>query len=88
MYFMLLIGQVLSGAYLPLQLWPDILQPLLLLQPFAGLCDIPARLYIGSMALTDAWLGMGVQLFWSSVFIILGRQIMLRKLKNISLQGG
>ena len=88
MYFMLLIGQVLSGAYLPLQLWPDFLQPFLLLQPFAGLCDIPARLYIGSMALTDAWLGMGVQLFWSSVFIVLGRQIMLKKLKYISLQGG
>lgn len=60
MYFMLLVSQVLSGGYLALQLWPDFLQPWLLLQPFAGLCDIPARLYIGSMALSDAWMGMAV----------------------------
>lgn len=88
MYFMLLIGQVLSGAYLPLQLWPDFLQPFLLLQPFAGLCDIPARLYIGSMALSDAWLGMGVQLFWSAIFVMLGKLIMSRRLKTIAMQGG
>jgi len=88
MYFMLLTGQVLSGSYLPLQLWPDFLQPFLLMQPFAGLCDIPARLYIGSMALSEACFGMGVQLFWSVVFIVIGKLIMSHRLRSIIAQGG
>ena len=32
---------VLSGALVPLPLFPDWLQPALALQPFAGLVDIP-----------------------------------------------
>lgn len=88
MHLMLLLAQVLSGGYLPLQLWPDVLQPILLLQPFAGLCDIPARLYIGSMPLSDAWFGMGVQLFWAIAFIVLGKWLMSRRLRNIVAQGG
>ena len=88
MYFMLLLGQVLSGGYLPLQLWPDFLQPLLLFQPFAGLCDIPARLYIGSMALSDAWLGLAVQLAWTIAFIVLGKYVMACRLRGIVAQGG
>jgi ABC-2 type transport system permease protein len=88
MYLLGLTGGVLSGGYLPLQLWPDFMQAFLFFQPFAGICDIPARLYIGSMPPSEAWLGMSVQLFWSAVFISLGRLIMSRKLKDIVIQGG
>ena len=36
---------VLSGNLLPLALLPDTWQAVLVLQPFAGLLDIPVRLY-------------------------------------------
>ena len=88
MQFLFTVAQVLSGAFLPLQLFPDVLQPFLLFQPFAGLCDIPARLYIGSMALSDAWFGMGVQLIWALLFVLLGRWTMSRRLRTIITQGG
>ena len=88
MYLMLLLAQVLCGGYLPLQLWPDSIQPFLLLQPFAGLIDIPARLYVGSMALSDAWFGMAVQFFWALVFIGAGRLVMTQRLRTIVVQGG
>lgn len=88
MHFMLLLGQVLSGAYLPLQLWPDLMQPFLLIQPFAGLCDISARVYIGSMTFSEALTGMGLQLFWSAALIILGKTLMSRRLRTIVAQGG
>jgi len=88
MYMLLVLAQVLSGGYLPLQLWPDFMQRFLLYQPFAGICDIPARLYIGSMPLNQAWFGMAVQLFWSVIFILLGKFIMKRKLRTVTLQGG
>ncbi len=41
MFILLLVPGVLSGTYLPLQLWPDFMQRFLLLQPFARPADTP-----------------------------------------------
>ncbi len=87
-YIMMLIGGVLSGTYLPLQLWPKSLQGFLLIQPFAGYLDIPLRFYIGTMDPKNAPWAIGLQLIWTVIFIIAGRMIMSRKLKTIIVQGG
>jgi ABC-2 type transport system permease protein len=87
-YIMMLIGGVLSGGYLPLQLWPDFMQKFLLLQPFAGYLDIPLRLYVGTLPVSDAVWAIGLQLLWIAVFIALGKMLMSRQLKNIIVQGG
>jgi len=85
---LLLLAGVLSGAYLPLQLWPDFLQPVLLLQPFAGVMDIPLRLYVGSMPLEDATWVIGLQLIWAIVFIVSGKVLMAQRIKGLIVQGG
>ncbi len=87
-YILMLIGGVLSGGYLPLQLWPDFLQGFLLIQPFAGYLDIPARLYIGSMDVSKATSAIMLQICWGIIFIISGRILMKHKLKNVIVQGG
>lgn len=87
-YIMALIGMVLSGGYLPLQLWPKFMQSFLLFQPFAGYLDIPLRFYIGTLSPQNVLWAIGVQLTWSVIFIITGRRIMTRKLKTIIVQGG
>ena len=87
-YMIELLGMILGGGYLPLQLWPDSLQRILLLQPFAGYLDIPVRLYIGSMPLADALPALGLQIFWTAFFILLGRWLMQRNLHSIVVQGG
>jgi ABC-2 type transport system permease protein len=87
-YIMMLIGGVLSGGYLPLQLWPKFLQSFLLLQPFAGYLDIPLRFYIGTLHMSDTLWAIGVQLIWVTVFIFAGRVLMTKRLKNIIVQGG
>jgi len=87
-YMLLLIGGVLSGGYLPLQLWPDALQGFLLYQPFAGYLDIPARLYIGSMPPSQALPAIVLQLVWTLAFILFGRALLRRKLKSVIIQGG
>ncbi len=81
-------GMVLSGGYLPLQLWPDFMQSFLRLQPFASYLDTPARLYVGSVSLREGILSVLVQAAWISVFIIGGKRIMKRKLKAVVVQGG
>jgi ABC-2 type transport system permease protein len=87
-YILMLLGGVLSGGYLPLQLWPDFLQKFLYFQPFAGWLDLPVRLYVGSMLPKDATGAVALQLGWTAAFIVAGRLLMRRKLRNIIVQGG
>ncbi len=87
-YIMELIGMVLCGAYLPLTLWPDALQPFLRLQPFAGYLDFPARLYIGQVPPSEGFEMILLQVIWSAIFIVAGNIIMRKKLGTLIVQGG
>ena len=82
------LGMLLGGSYLPLQLWPDFLQRILLFQPFAGRLDIPIRLFIGSMPPEDALWAIGIQLTWTIIFIALGKVLMNRNISQLIVQGG
>jgi ABC-2 type transport system permease protein len=87
-YIMMLAGGVLSGSYLPLQLWPEALQKLLFYQPFAGYLDIPVRLYLGTIAPGDAGRAICLQLLWSCAFILSGKALMAKRLQTVIIQGG
>ena len=87
-YLLALTGQVLSGAYLPLQLWPDFMQRALLLQPFAGLIDIPVRLYIGTLPPYDALPAIALQLLWAVIFMAAGKVLLGRRISRLIVQGG
>lgn len=87
-HMLFMVSQVLSGAFLPLQLWPDSLQRLLLLQPFAGYADIPLRLYVGSMPPSAGLPAIGLQLAWTAAFVVAGRLLMRRQLRSLIVQGG
>jgi ABC-2 type transport system permease protein len=78
----------LSGSLLPLALFPDWLQTVLLMQPFAGLLDIPLRIYMGNLVGAGAVAGLGLQLFWIIAVIALGRFAMARALRRLEVQGG
>ncbi|MTI94992.1 MAG: hypothetical protein FH749_05810 [Firmicutes bacterium] len=79
---------LLSGAELPLQLWADWTQAILYWQPFAGLVDIPLRLYTGTLPAVAVWSAVGLQLAWTLVFIILGRFLLNRQFRRLVIQGG
>jgi len=87
-YILMIIGMVLSGGYLPLPLWPDFMQPFLMIQPFAGQLDLPVRLYCGAIPPGGAGMVFALQLGWSLAFIVAGRIIMRGKLSRIIIQGG
>lgn len=77
-----------SGNIVPLLLFPDALRPFLLAQPFAGLLDIPCRIYFGQMAGADAFVGLGLQLFWIVTLIALGRALIGGVMSRLQVQGG
>ena len=79
---------LLSGNLLPLGLFPDWAQIALLAQPFAGLLDIPLRIYFGMLDGPAALAGLGVQAFWIAALIALGRAWLARVLRSLEMQGG
>ena len=79
---------VLSGMVVPLPLFPDWLQPLLLAQPLRGLVDVPFRIYTGHIAPLAALPEVGLQLLWCALLVWLGRALLGRALVRVVIQGG
>jgi ABC-2 type transport system permease protein len=77
-----------SGNLIPLGFFPDWAQPLLLAQPFAGMLDIPMRIYLGTLSGMNAWIGLAIQAFWILNFILLGRLSMRIIMRRLEVQGG
>ncbi len=79
---------LLSGMVVPLPLFPSWIQPFLSIQPFRGVMDIPCRLYTGVIPAKDAFYCFGFQLAWMLAFILLGKWLINRAMKNFVIQGG
>ena len=79
---------VFSGNLLPLALLPDAWQTALLIQPLAGLMDIPARLYFGQLSGWQAVGALGLQAFWTALLVALGHAAMGRTMRSLQVQGG
>jgi ABC-2 type transport system permease protein len=79
---------VLSGSLVPLALYPDWAQRALFLQPFAGIVDIPFRIYSGNLVGALAYEGLALQLMWIIVLVVVGRVWMSRAMRRLEVQGG
>ena len=79
---------IFSGSLLPLQLFPSEWRWLLFVQPFAGLQDIPFRIYFGELTGSGAALGLGLQAAWTLAFIALGRWLLETCMRRLQVQGG
>jgi ABC-2 type transport system permease protein len=77
-----------SGNLIPLGFFPDWAQPALIAQPFAGMLDIPMRIYIGTLRGSWAYAGLAMQAFWLATFVLLGRLWMGRVMMRLEVQGG
>ena len=77
-----------SGVAIPLPLFPDWMQPFLNAQPLRAIIDIPCRIYTGIIPLSELPYYFCFQLFWSVVFIVLGRRLIQCALRRIEIQGG
>ncbi len=81
-------SMLFSGNILPLPLFPDWMQTFLFLQPFAGLLDIPCRIYFGDLTGAAAFAGLGVQAFWILALVGLGRLLTGGVMARLQVQGG
>ena len=79
---------VFSGQLLPLNFFPASVQTMLHLQPFAGLVDIPFRIYFADLDGAAALQSLALQAGWALVVISLGRFAMERVMRRLEMQGG
>jgi ABC-2 type transport system permease protein len=82
------VVSLFSGMVIPLPLFPDWAQPLLRALPFAGLMDLPARIYTGNIPVAQAGWALGHQAVWTVVLVSLGRWLLDRSARRIVVQGG
>lgn len=83
-HFMML----LSGMVVPLPLFPDWMQPFLNIQPIRGILDIPSRLYTGVIPIDEVVYYLGFQLLWSLIFVVGGKILVKKAVKQFVIQGG
>ncbi|HET7505720.1 MAG TPA: ABC-2 family transporter protein [Kofleriaceae bacterium] len=80
--------QFLSGILIPLPMFPDWAQPVLRWLPFAGLLDLPFRVYTGHIPPDELALVLARQLGWTLVLVVAGRKLLARGLSRVVVQGG
>ncbi len=82
------VVSVCSGLIVPLPLLPDGVRAVLEWLPFAGLADLPYRVYIGAMPPDALALVLARQLAWTLALIALGRWLIGRGIRRLVVQGG
>jgi len=78
---------ILGGLGMPLPLFPDWMQKALMIQPFAGVMSAPALLFCGiaPLGVLPVYL---LQIFWTLAFVMLGRLLLQRGMRRLTVVGG
>ena len=77
-----------SGAIIPLPFFPDSLQKVLNLLPFASIENTPYLIYVGYIPVEKALWSIALQVFWALVLAGVGILWMRRSLRRVIVQGG
>lgn len=80
--------EFLSGAVIPLPFFPEKLQYVLELLPFAAMQNVPLRIYSGSMTESEMLRAVCLQVFWLAVLTGLGWGLCRRAERRVTVQGG
>jgi ABC-2 type transport system permease protein len=79
---------MLSGLLIPLPLLPEWAQPVLRWLPFAGVFDLPFRIYAGHVPPADVAIVLARQLAWTVALVAFGRWLLGRAIRRVVVQGG
>jgi ABC-2 type transport system permease protein len=77
-----------SGMLIPLPLFPDWVQPIVQALPFAGLVDLPFRVFTGHIPARASVAVVQRQLLWTLALVLAGRWLLSRGLRRVIVQGG
>ncbi|HUS91204.1 MAG TPA: ABC-2 family transporter protein [Phycisphaerae bacterium] len=78
----------LSGMVIPLPFFPDWAQPVLNALPFRAMMDVPFRIYVGHIGMSEWAAALGHQAAWTIGVVLLGRWVISRGTRRLVVQGG
>jgi len=79
---------IMSGALVPLTLFPDWFQTVSLYLPFASLVYVPVAIYTGEIAASGIWPSILIQLGWVAAFFIFVRLLFAYAVRKVTVFGG
>lgn len=82
------VVSLFSGMLVPLPLFPDWAQPIVQALPFAGLVDLPFRVFTGHIPPGTVPSVLRHQLLWTAGLVLFGRWLLSRGLRRVIVQGG
>lgn len=82
------VVEFFSGQIIPLPFFPEKVQRLLELNPFASMGNVPFRIYSGNLAGQEMTRAIVIQVFWLLSLIALGRVIGAGGERKAIIQGG
>lgn len=86
--FFMSVVEFLSGSIIPIPFMPDSVRTLVEFLPFAGMMNVPFRIYSGDLSGSAMYQAMGLQLFWLAVLLVTGKLLCRKAERKIIIQGG
>lgn len=80
--------EFLAGQIIPLPFFPEPVQRVLELMPFAATENVPLRIYSGSMGGTQMLRAIALQIFWLTALVLAGKLLCRRGERKAVIQGG
>ncbi len=78
----------LSGALIPLALFPSVIQDIISVFPFPSIVYIPSSIFLGAFTFQESVESILFQLLWNVILFIIGSIVWKRAISVISLYGG
>ncbi|MFI6230821.1 ABC transporter permease [Micromonospora echinospora] len=82
------VTSILSGALVPIALYPQWLQTICAFSPFPGIVSTPALIFLGEARGTAALSLVGVQLLWTVLLWLAARLVWRAAVRRLVVHGG
>ena len=82
------LADFLAGGYIPIPFFPDGIRQVVELTPFGSMQNMPFLIFNGHLEGAALARGLGLQVFWLVVLLVIGRLWMARALRRVVVQGG
>ncbi len=82
------IVMFLSGAMVPLTLFPGWAQNILMYTPFPSLVSFPVRLFLGQLTATETLVGFGISALWLVALNVIGSLLYKTSVRHVVVFGG
>ncbi|MGV3487531.1 MAG: ABC transporter permease [Tuberibacillus sp.] len=82
------LGEFFAGLVIPIPLMPIWVQHIAGLLPFKWTVDFPFRVYSGQIPHGQALYGIGLQVLWFIILLVLGKSLLNKVIQKTVVQGG